>query len=677
MRNVNMGGKSSKSKPKPTIYPPLDPFFISIGCTGFLYRNYNDEFQGQLKKAPFLNYQFTADNYSDLLIKIRALLVSLPIKPEDVKQDPPSKAVLVYNHPTGAPDDNHALYGPVFLLVARNRDSNKIDAYMYLPSMRKNGKPWSSYEMLNYNHRWMYLLMYSKLFRVKPGTNCFYRTGEPDYSTYGYSRHNVDLTNPSLSEYLKNSSNADIGSLMLGCATTTSENKCIQSEAVHRAMGIYDSSKNATFNSEKPGEYGYPFVYFRNYKINAKDSRVRDLFNQNSFTGLQLNTIVAGYDTLSGCGNMIISRNYKYFMILEESRLAIYRNLHGEGIISKCNDNIDPRKGSFLINSTRFAGKFNTRMIIEGAFLKIYSKVSMDKQEILVLTVNIAKDGAAQPIVLILDDYGRLVVTDKDGNNVSSDNLNSLTPVGTTTQDEERYNAAEDHRKRMLNLNAYLRMKNMYREELEISETEEDSTAYESYPGYDPQLDYTSRLSELFNEYAARGVLDPSLQYVKKETPKAKSKMYDNIEDPQEEQLDSSQNVEDDFDRVTAQYEEEDKKKQRATEQQDAILKGELGLVADSPAAANGPSMFDTPQSSSTSAVTTSDQPASSICNMSLTPEEKAYISSGKYSAEMDANVRAKMLYASYQKTYGNYECPQSTAGSGAPSWDPFAAGSL
>ena len=236
----------SHSKFLPIVYPPIDPIFISQGCSGFI----PSEISGsKLDNAPFLYRHFTALNYADFMKQLLGVLQNM-----------------------------QKLQGPVYLLCALNIEHGNFDVYVYFPSIQKDGKPLSNYNMLYINHRWMYLLLFSHMFNVKPYSSCFLRKGEPNYSKFGYDSrvHPPDFQHPNkyannkqLKNYIENKNYADIGSFVLGCS---SENgKCIQSQYIHKSMGIYDPKKNENYDRDNPERFGYPVAYYRSYKLNQND----------------------------------------------------------------------------------------------------------------------------------------------------------------------------------------------------------------------------------------------------------------------------------------------------------------------------------------------------------------------------------------------------------------------
>jgi len=70
------------SKPAPPVYPPNDPLFIPIGCTGLRRSDYE---ASRLDLAPFLYFKITSNNYNQLFNNITQIL-------QDI--NPSNKALL-------------------------------------------------------------------------------------------------------------------------------------------------------------------------------------------------------------------------------------------------------------------------------------------------------------------------------------------------------------------------------------------------------------------------------------------------------------------------------------------------------------------------------------------------------------------------------------------------------
>lgn len=657
------------SKPVIPLYPPVDPLFTEVGCSGFTYREFSDKQNDRLNKAPFLSYKITGSNYSDFVSRLMSLLQTLPPTASPPKKAPtvstagrPPRKVYVT---TGNEDASRRLYGPVFLFCALNVDTSEISAYVYLPSMQKSGKPWASYDMLVYNHRWMHLLMHSKVYRVTPFTNCMLRKGTPDYSPFGYdNKYNQPnlasaeaRANLALQAYIKNENYADIGSLILGCTSSTSG--CIQSESVHRAMGIYDPKKNNDYDRENPLRYGYPIAYFRTYVINQSDSRVSDLFNANSFQDLQLSGLVEGFEMLPGCMNMLVAKNYSHVFMLLPNALVIYRLFDASpAVMSVCSTTGAIPRG-IPVKTQTFKGGQNTRMVIEQGYLVVFSAKKSNGEEQVALRIQVTTD-TQSPITLVLNNEGILVAYNKNGDDVSAPGLRDLAPdTGDDLQTAfQKYNAYEDYQRRLRNLLAYLRLNNLYMQEIgddgrpmarrygftptgDPYVEREEPSIYNFLPKYDARVDYVQRYNNLIDFYRAIRLYDPNDPNAKYlPLPGASPVNLEHIMDGIESTA-AAGNL--DPDAVSAKVDkdlkDEEERRQQRDEEQSKLLNSELGRLVESESKA--------PKAEISKTVTDDNDGF----DYNYDDTDYKYISSSRYNKERDRILRVKQLYHNYRNT--------------------------
>lgn len=367
-----------------TTYSPLETLFTPIGCSGLTYAEFGADMADRLNKAPFLSYKITSSNYPDFMEQVLSILMGI--------RSSGAAGLAAY---TGA--DSKPLYGPVYMLAGMNAETNAIEAFMYFPSLQKDGRPWQTYTMLCFYHRWMYTMLYSKGMNVKPIGNCVKRV------------KNAPVT--------------------FGCYSTTG--KCNQDERTLKQMGIFDRKKSRDYDKSNPVTYGYPVAYMRSYIINSKDQRVREFYNKNSFPSLQLNAIVPDFEVIAGCEFILVSQGYTFFMMLENSSISIFRNKIGADIVSACSRGVDLKKVGERFKTIRFPGRFDTRMVIEDNVLNVYSKPTRGSSETLAYSIALVKDpsNVQQPIVLLLNDEGALVVYDKNNVEITNNEVNDMTPA--------------------------------------------------------------------------------------------------------------------------------------------------------------------------------------------------------------------------------------------------------
>jgi hypothetical protein len=362
--------------------------FVPIGCSGLTYSEISAEAADRLNKAPFLSFKITAQTFDAFMKELLNNLKGITPASESKTSVHSFKGV-----------DPKPLYGPVYMLCGLNMDTNNIEAMVYLPSMQKNGKPWESYPMLCYFHRWMYILLYSSGFSVKPVGACVKRL--PDTGS----------------------------ALVMGCYSTTG--KCVQKIDTLKQMGIYDKKKNQEYTSDSPATYGYPIAFMRSYMLNPADTRIEALFNGNGFPDLQLNALVPDFEVLAGCNFILVSRSYTYFMMLESKQISIYKNKIGSKIVARCSEGGDLRREGDLVRSMKFPGGWQTRMIIEETTLNVFSKSNKTGSESIVMSLQLVQNTSevAQPIALVLEDDGKLVVYDKDSKNITGGELGEMKPL--------------------------------------------------------------------------------------------------------------------------------------------------------------------------------------------------------------------------------------------------------
>lgn len=501
-------------RPRPPIYPPNDPLFEEIGCTGLRQNEYTSS---RLDKAPFLYFKINTRNYDHLFGVIVSILniinpanagnnsllnnVSKTMTDPSLYtpdyfnklQDAGLEGKVSSDKTTGASQttsskppiyninnisDTRFVYGPIYLLTAYNKKDNIIESYLYFPSMTKEMKPWNNYNTLGMNHSWMYSILYK--YRYHPYSSCNIRLGKRlsdgiynkliDLKKQNKLKSPDDLltefndpkTLATSSSYISSQqiTQAFEHGLKQGCVTRDFDNNmCFQSDAVHRGMGIYRDGLNSR---------AYPAVYFTTYKLNLDDKRINYLINPNSFKDLQRNVIVEGIDIYPGCTFMLISPNQKYYMALGNQSLILFYNTEGVNLYNYCFLNRTP-KNKVPINGKIFQDCKITRGSIEGGYLNLYGISDYDEESIeellftLLLTNNLSYN-----ISLVLTDSGVLNVMNNNSDVLNTININtgfkSKKPgIGSRNYlYGERYNYDEDYKQRLINLMMYLKGKGVY-----------------------------------------------------------------------------------------------------------------------------------------------------------------------------------------------------------------------
>lgn len=454
-----MGGKGSKPEP---VYPPPDSIFLDLGCIGLTRQDYSGD-NGRLASAPFFSIRIDATSYEDMLSKIILTL-------QNSHNDPESDALIT---------------GPVYMLAAYDLEKRAIECYLYFPSMSKKQQKCASYYELGIYHRWMYRLLNNSMYKRIPHSSC--KVHVP-----------VGVTNVK---------KGDPSSFIYGCRTDKSS-RCMQSESVHKGMGIFDSKK-------KPPEY--PDVYFRMYRINHLDERVSSRFAAGTLTRLARNILPSGMDLSAGCNSMLVSNNSMFAFMLTSRKFGIYRLPNGV----QCKTSTWTK-----LFEQRIKGYYNTKMVIEDSFLNAYSSLTQNGTETNIYSLRIARDDTRSALALVLGDDGSLSVFDK--NNVSVQIVNADGTLDTSVTNDEgthaetvngnwkEYDEIEDFRRRMLNLRAYLRAINYLVEETtgvdpSTSQLPIPRTILDSIPAFDAEIDYHDRYNEWLEYLHIYGHMDIEL----------------------------------------------------------------------------------------------------------------------------------------------------------------------
>lgn len=537
------------SKPKPPVYPPNDPFFVNIGCTGLRQSDY---LTPRLESAPFLYFKFSVSTYEELLDTVITTISKISpnganfqagnIRPRDfTPQEFMRSQQAAAGAATGATSagaaatasavassaqkgarappiyeingpDERLVYGPIFIMSAYDFQEQLIEAYLYFPSMTKDMKPWNNYNVLGANHSWMYRILYNYQYRFIPYSSCSNHIGKrPPEDTINtlikYKKSldaSVDMSkNPGV---IKSVDDSYSYGFTQGCVTKDfDKNSCMQTDTVHRGMGIFKDGMNSG---------GYPAVYFTTYKINLKDKRIVDLINQNSFESIQRNILCEGTEMYSGCQYNLISPNQKYFLTLGNFSFVLYYNTDttpANDLNESCFNKKSPKK-AVPLNGKIFKTATCTKILVEDGRFNIYGIFDNDPDETesILFAINLTND-LSYPISVILTDDGNLLVY-----NTNNDLLKKIdikkTFSGVNYSQLRRdgpYDPVEDYRQRLLNLMMYLQERGRYKDS--SAAPGDDPTATGAAPTgssiitnapppvYDSSQNYFGRLDNFLN----------------------------------------------------------------------------------------------------------------------------------------------------------------------------------
>ena len=397
------------------------------------------------------------------------------------------------------------IFGPVYLLSAYDLENKVIESWLYFPSLTPERKLYPNFWFLANSNKWLFRILYSVMYKVKPYSSCNMRQMIPN---------EYDNTSDPAHRWFK-SLNA---SFIQGCKSIDKD-LCKQSENIHRAMGIYDDKKNSS---------GYPSAYFRTYKINGNDPTFSQYFDKNSFNNLLMCFLSSDTEIFAGCRYMLVSPNRKFFYILESDKLVLYYNFYTNiDIMSYCHQGGNPRVYAIKLRIINFGGVTNTKLVFEQGYLNIYSQLSDDDPEALVWSMLAVNESSSdQQCTIILLDNGKLKAYDNNNKDVSNKNLDKLGSIlkGDEIDVKEDdlnlykgvYNKDTDFKLRLIQLAAYLKIRNMIKngtissadEYLNFGKGSISGSGKEYNPKYDTNIgkysskvDYIDRITILIDTY--------------------------------------------------------------------------------------------------------------------------------------------------------------------------------
>lgn len=544
-----MGGHYSRP-----IYP-VDPLFKDTGCSGFTQINLD---MGTIESPPFLYIMFYCKSYDEMISTMITILKSTNPKTIATNNIPgagltprmgppinPDEANANTNEDTGTSMDfgihfsdmlglsedtepeptdtetkknrkrrTHAgaglglgpwLYGPIYMLASYDPVADRLKCYLYFPSMTIDGYPWPNYGFLSMSHRWMRRILYGPSYSFIPYTQCKrmfdrFPNGQPARTPYGFG-------------------------FMYGCSIENpgdSDESCMQSDSAHRGMGIYDKNKSLD---------EYPNAYYHSYQLDMNDPRISRYINWKSdknTTTMNIGVLATNLEVLPGCAYALVSPNNKYFFVLGESTIALFRNPQNIDLNKNCSQKL-PLTGVVPINVIYFTGLYNTRMYIEENYLNVYSAANPTDASSLMYSVMITSPASEGPFTLVLTNEGTFQVFDKNNvdvidprfKNAMAKGLDGNTSINTDEYGNEidylgPYDAEADYRRRILNLKAYLKIRgyNVPRDDYNFDAKPDKPKThlpkYDLLPVYDGHKDYITRYTELLRYFVARGIMPKS-----------------------------------------------------------------------------------------------------------------------------------------------------------------------
>lgn len=272
-----------------------------------------------------------------------------------------------------AANNNNRLKGPAYFVVGRNRDTKKVNAWVYLPSFDKNGQLVGSEEDYYLYHEWVRKLLMSDTF----GTNRWlcYNPCDSDYglqTTIGY-----DVSNNFQP--------------MCGCV---SSGPC---SFYHIPDGVSikprDKSKISSYSA---------------YRIESKAFEAYGV-TLDPPTRVDMDRFSNGSTMYAGCDNRLLSKDRKHSLEMEPDGLAFYDANSGAIFEDTCSvESGKTQKQKYVVE-----GKL-PRLVNEGDDISIYAIVDNNGKKLLVKQLT-ATPGGTNPYTLMLDNTGALKAIDSKG----------------------------------------------------------------------------------------------------------------------------------------------------------------------------------------------------------------------------------------------------------------------
>lgn len=284
--------------------------------------------------------------------------------------------------------------GPVYMFMQNK--NNGLLCRIIFPSMSKQGQPILNYDNLGKAHRWVERIINSILYTS--GVNC----NTPCTKTpVTYS--SVKFAFPKCYRY----------KYFMPCG-----------------------SKN-TAKKIKPGS---KLEYYSVYQLNLSHPSIAPYFSTSRIRDTIYSVLPSDWEMYVGTRYMLMSENKKYFMLLMKDRLGIFYNQKNEDLVKLNRGEAKQTKGVYKYG-IKFKG-VATKMLLESGVLTIYGvDPSNEDQDDILFRVELASNGATQPMALYLHDDGRLSLFDGDNKNA----LNATTFEAVLDKREEVMSITRDY----------------------------------------------------------------------------------------------------------------------------------------------------------------------------------------------------------------------------------------
>jgi hypothetical protein len=368
-----------------------------------------------------------------------------------------------------------------------------VNAWLFFPSMTKEGAPAPNYTFLGRSHRWMHRLLSSRRYVSRHGqcfNTCF---GTPEYNMRGLPRPLVE----NLNQY-------------------------------YTACGLHRDVPDPL--PEKPSPY--PEYFYSVYELDLANPEVSQYVHPSSPKDVTQSIMTTDIDWSIHCSSAVISDNNKYFLVLRPFGIGIYYNERNEDILNLCRMRRLPRYAK-LISGISFKGKYlATKMNLDERFLSIFGReiiygrrrrpVGLTDED-MIMELRIAADDAQLPISVVLGDDGKVVAYDRYNkpctdpsfaaamsNDMTNVDLSSLGESSSDDQNRPPFDAKSDRERRLLDLKNYLILIGIMKQDPTLAPAVE---AVQDVLGditvYDSKTDYQQRLYNLAITLETMGIVIP------------------------------------------------------------------------------------------------------------------------------------------------------------------------
>ena len=455
---------------------------------------------------------------------------------DDVDLSKPQLPALSAPKVTGGAGDAkplpYYLLGPAYLIISNDSDTKSyIEAYMFFPSMTKDMQPAPNYDFMAKSHQWLHRLLNDDMYKAN-GAGC----EQPCLGT------------PKAVSTKSVKCDKHVTIMACGCRTDSDKDKsCFDKRRDYRRQ-IKKPDGSGTIRSQ-------PIMYqYTVYRMNLSNPSISKMFKADSSSSLQLNIIPSDWDVYPGCKYTFLSRNRQFFTRLETAMVPIPGTRRGRGrratqeyeavtrfglyftrrddVQALCKKKQKPKYSSPIFSIQ--ASGYPKRAVIEGTSLNIYTaeEKKLFGTEDLAWSMKIAKDGAEEPISIVLLDNGKFDVVDKNNASVISAEFSAYVESGQKTyrskirdlpsdsmapaDGNEKFDPAAEYARRLRALKHWLRIRNLLREvdEKYGEAAPQVRPVIQQESGefieFDPNQDYEARYQQLVAELIRVGLMRPS-----------------------------------------------------------------------------------------------------------------------------------------------------------------------